>query len=480
MPRRKMYFVVVLTAMMILGFVATSVTSYVLARESLSSHIADDMLPLTSDNIYSEIQRDIIAPVLISSLMSTDTFVRDWALQGEVEPRQIQDYLGQIQRQYGAITAFFVSEATRRYYHPEGILKVVDQADPADEWYFRVRDMADNYELNLDVDTADRSRLSIFINFRVNDYEGELIGATGVGLAVNSVADIIETYQQRYGRTIYFVDREGAPVLTGRDNQQLLPLQQRPGLADLSDEILGSATASLSYETPDGDTVFVNSRLVEEMDWYLLVEQHLGDVERRIENSLLLNIVLSLAIMALVLLAGHFTLQSYQRELETMATTDKLTGASNRHMLEMIFDHVSRAAIRRNRPVSLLSIDIDHFKQVNDRYGHQAGDVVLQAVADTIRRHIRDADTLCRWGGEEFIVLLDECPLEDAVSRANRIREAVKSQVVVHDGHEIRVTLSCGVSEHRNREALTVLIKRVDAELYRAKNLGRDQVCIAS
>jgi hypothetical protein len=167
---------------MIVGFLATSLTSYFVARDSLSRNISEQMLPLTSDNIYSEIQRDLLRPVLISSLMATDTFVQDWTSGGEADAERIRVYLRAIQQEYGTITAFFVSDRTRNYYHPDGIIKTVDAANPDDAWYFRVRDMREPYEINVDIDTADRTRLSIFINYRVLDSDGNYLGVTGVGL----------------------------------------------------------------------------------------------------------------------------------------------------------------------------------------------------------------------------------------------------------------------------------------------------------
>lgn len=105
--KRKLIFVSALTALMVLGFLATSLTSYFVARDSISRNISEQMLPLTSDNIYSEIQRDLLRPILISSVMATDTFVRDWALSGEDDNTQIIAYLTEIQQEYNTITAFF-------------------------------------------------------------------------------------------------------------------------------------------------------------------------------------------------------------------------------------------------------------------------------------------------------------------------------------------------------------------------------------
>ncbi|HDZ07524.1 sensor domain-containing diguanylate cyclase [Pseudohongiella sp.] len=479
MYKRKLLFVSALTALMVIGFMATSLTSYFVAQDSLSRNISEQMLPLTSDNIYSEIQRDLLRPILISSVMATDTFVRDWALTGEEDPSRIVAYLNEIQQEYDTITAFYVSEQSRQYYHPTGILKTVSEQDPDDDWYFRVRSMRDPYEVNVDTDTADRSRVSIFINYRVSDYNGQYMGATGVGLSVAAVTELIDTYQQRYNRTIYFVDRQGNVTLTGRGYGRSSRLQDRASLGAVATQVLSTPSASLEYEDSQGHKVFLNSRLVPEFDWYLIVEQDATVSEQRLDNTLLLNIGLSAAIMVLVLIIAHFTLRSYQRRLEEMATKDRLTGVANRHLFEMIFDHLSRNTQRYPRPVSLISIDIDYFKKINDIYGHQAGDIVLQAVSRAIQQHTRHSDTLCRWGGEEFILLLDNCAFDEAIKRAGIIRQAVKEQSVAFGRNQLRVTLSLGVTEYVPGEALDPFIARADAALYQAKESGRDQVSAA-
>jgi diguanylate cyclase (GGDEF)-like protein len=473
---KKFRFIAVVSVLLLAGFLATSLISYYVAQHALSRHIAEDTLPLTSDNIYSEIQRDLLTPILISSLMAHDTFVRDWALQGEGEQLKIRNYLLEIQKKYNTITAFYVSERTRNYYHPDGILKRVDPQEPGDAWYFRVREQTPPYEINVDADTADRGRLSIFINYRVLDQGGNFIGATGVGLSVNAVTKLIETYQRRYGRKIYFIDREGNVTLHGSGFADAQRIQDRPGLARFATQLLTNPSASFTYDAPNDGKVYVNSRLVPEFNWYLLVEQQNDPGEARNQTALIVNILVSLTITALVLLIAYLTLNGYQRRLEQMATTDKLTGAASRQVFDMIFERAVKVAERRTKPVSVIIIDIDHFKAINDTYGHQGGDVVIQAVADLIRRNIRDTDTLCRWGGEEFLLLLDDCPLDDANSRAETIRQAVRDNRIPFGRDQISVTISLGVAQHRPGEALLALISRSDAALYAAKEDGRDRV----
>src|SRR3990167_2243503 len=197
------------------GFLATSLASYYAALDSIRDNIVNTELPLTSDNVYSEIQKDLVTPVLISSMMARDTFVRDWVMSGEQDVAQMTRYLREVQEHYGAVTSFFVSEQTHTYYQAKGVLKRVAAQEPRDSWYFRVRDMQEPYEINVDVDMANQDRLTVFINYKVFDYDQRFIGATGVGLTVDAVVKLIDDYQIRYDRSVYFVDTDGRIVLTG-------------------------------------------------------------------------------------------------------------------------------------------------------------------------------------------------------------------------------------------------------------------------
>ncbi|WP_440995247.1 sensor domain-containing diguanylate cyclase [Arhodomonas sp. SL1] len=476
MGRRKLWFALALGALVAGGFMATSLISYFVAHDAVAERIAEETLPLTSDNIYSEIQRDLLRTVLISSFMAQDTFVRDWAINGERDREAMIRYLASIQEQYETVTAFFVSERTRRYYHPDGVLKTVQPDEPGDAWYFRVRNLRERYEINVDRDTADRTRLTIFVNYRVLDYEGDYLGAIGVGLAVSAVTDLIETYQRRYGRRVYFVDRLGQVALHGSGFDAPGDLRDRRGLAPHATRILANPSSEFRYTDADGHTIYVNTRLVPALDWHLIVEQDDAAAQGRIRRTLLVNLAIALGFTVLVLTLSYVTVRGYQRRLEAMATTDRLTGAANRQAFELVFEQLRRGARRRNSPVSLLSLDVDHFKAVNDRYGHHAGDVALRSLVERIRGQIREADTIARWGGEEFVILLADCDLEDALRRAERLRAQLAGEEISVPGGRVRLTVSIGVAECGAEEPLESVMQRVDSALYAAKRGGRDRV----
>ncbi|MFZ5841309.1 MAG: sensor domain-containing diguanylate cyclase [Pseudomonadota bacterium] len=168
-----------------------------------------------------------------------------------------------------------------------------------------------------------------------------------------------------------------------------------------------------------------------------------------------------------------------QKEAEQLARQDALTGLPNRRGFFEQAAGVWGNVLRRQRPLSVLMIDIDHFKPVNDRYGHDVGDQVLVTVANLLKQNSRVGDIVARWGGEEFLLLLPETALEQASALAERIRMAVAEQASLAAQYEHRLTVSIGCVQHHDEASLTDLIRAADQCLYSAKEQGRNRVVTA-
>ncbi len=163
-------------------------------------------------------------------------------------------------------------------------------------------------------------------------------------------------------------------------------------------------------------------------------------------------------------------------EVQRLAITDSMTGLYNRrHFLELAEREFERIQ-RYPGPLSIILFDIDYFKRVNDTLGHLAGDQALRMLAETCRKTIRQADTLGRYGGEEFLVLLPNTDLENAVAQAERLRCQVESLPIPTERGTIKITISLGVAGYRPGDTLDSLIRRADDAMYHAKNNGRNRV----
>jgi len=178
-------------------------------------------------------------------------------------------------------------------------------------------------------------------------------------------------------------------------------------------------------------------------------------------------------------LTGAGVEASYHEEIYRMTIVDGLTGAHNkRYFLEFLERETARCA-RYKRPLSLLMFDLDHFKAINDTYGHLAGDAVIRTAIKVIRQHSRQGDLVGRYGGEEFVLCLPGTEPEQAMATGERICRVLEASCVMHDGKSIHATVSIGIAQLRGDESIEQWLARADKALYEAKDAGRNQCVLA-
>jgi diguanylate cyclase (GGDEF)-like protein len=175
----------------------------------------------------------------------------------------------------------------------------------------------------------------------------------------------------------------------------------------------------------------------------------------------------------LVELSDITEVETQKKSFEKLAITDKLTGLINRFQFDILCVHTLNNAKRYSEPLSLIMFDIDFFKNVNDNFGHNIGDITLQHVAQTISKRLRSSDIFARWGGEEFMILLPKSGYDDAMKLAEDLRSCIESEVFNTIGH---ITISFGVAVMESDDDEASLQKRADKALYMAKHKGRNRV----
>lgn len=186
---------------------------------------------------------------------------------------------------------------------------------------------------------------------------------------------------------------------------------------------------------------------------------------------------LLLASIAYVALhAGFAQLRTQYVHMRDLAFTDALTGCFNRRRGNTLLDEARVQAQNRARPLSVILFDLDHFKRINDEYGHAVGDTTLQAVARAVRAQQGKRDQLCRWGGEEFLLICPERSIEEAQVLAERLRAHIAHIRLGRDRH---LSASFGIACHRRGDTLDTLLNRADHAMYRAKDNGRNCVTLA-
>ena len=173
---------------------------------------------------------------------------------------------------------------------------------------------------------------------------------------------------------------------------------------------------------------------------------------------------------------GKRGMEHLNEELKTASRVDGLTGLYNRRYWQERFDEMHKLCVRREKPSTALMLDIDHFKRINDTYGHQAGDKVIKMLAALIKRCVRETDLAGRYGGEEFAIILNDSSVEDAKIVAERIRQLAQRLVVEHEGESISFTVSLGLAQFTpDFKGALAWLESADQALYEAKENGRNQ-----
>jgi diguanylate cyclase (GGDEF)-like protein len=470
--------IIVLIIIIVSAFVGTSIFNYLNTRASLRKVIISSSLLLLSENVYSEIKKELTLPINISSAMARDFFLIDWVEEGEADPGQIVQYLKKIKSEYGFFTTFFVSDKSNNYYYYDGILKQINPNDDHDGWYYKFKDSNLQYDLDVDTDEASFNNLTIFINYRLEDSEGNFLGVVGIGVNIDDITTNLIDTEKRYGKRIYLIDENGIiQVNTDKIEIEQESILNQKGIMDVAAKLMVKQAEPVdeSYVVEQG-RILVSSRYIPEMGWFIIIEQKEKTAFAQARGNLILTIAVGFITTILIVFLSSITINRYQTRLELLASTDALTNTANRREFEARFQRAQYRFLRYNTPLSLLIVDIDNFKAINDKKGHLTGDSVLKTLSGKIKELIRPDDLLARWGGDEFVILL-QAERKKAVTLAERLRVSIAGNVEKQSqGIENNITVSIGVSTYIKDESLDSIMNRADKALYKSKAAGKNRV----
>lgn len=472
--------VIVISFFLLLLAGGSSLSNYLVSMRATETQIKTQSLPLSVDNIYTAIQKNVIEPSLVASMMSNDTFVVEWLLQDEKSPEKIQAYLESIKNKYNMMTCFLVSKKTLNYYTHEGIMKHVSPKDPEDAWYYRFKKISNKHEINLDWNQYISNEMIMFINYKIYDQNFHFLGATGVGLKISYIDKMLQMFKDKYKLHVSFVDAQGDILLSNNTNYiKLKNLNTIAELKPLKPEILSTKTSMIEYQKNSCNHI-LNTKYIPELNAYLLVEAKLDDFTADTRKTFYFNLAVSLFLTLIVAIFMIIILKNFNKQLEKIATSDLLTSLPNRRSFTQNFEKQFLLSKRSKQPLSLLFIDIDDFKQINDNFGHDIGDLVLQEFASIIKSNIRATDLCARWGGEEFTVAFINASAKDAFVTAQKIKEASAQNKTIVSMLGYPLTISAGLGDVTNEETLESAISKVDKAMYRAKTEGKNRVHLLS
>jgi diguanylate cyclase (GGDEF)-like protein len=410
-------------------------------------------------------------------MMAHDTFLIDWLSHKEDDVQQIVRYLETIQNKYQMFTAFLVSEKSESYYSAKGVLDKVDANSPNSLWYFNFKKNHELNEINIDYNTHMGSELIMFINHKILNSDFHMIGATGIGLKTSYINEMLEIFRKRYQFSVYFVDVNGKVVIAEQSVNKLQHLSDIPELAQQLPDIIGTGSHIFEYMHA-GEVYLLNRKYIAEIDLYLIVEAKVNNYTQTAKETFYFNILISTVITILISFIIVLYVRRIHLKLDKLASNDALTGLPNRRCLHEQLAEFLLLKERNNIKLSILFIDIDNFKEINDTKGHNVGDIVLKYLAKILSNNVRKGDFVVRWGGEEFIVLLIDADIKQAQAIAEQLRSKVADSNDLSSFNQKQVTISLGATEVTDEDCIDTILKRADLALYKAKSLGKN--CVVS
>ncbi|WP_019529370.1 sensor domain-containing diguanylate cyclase [Dasania marina] len=467
--------VFIITGLLFTLSTSLTVVNYFVSVENIRSQLKDSSLPLTVDNIYTVIQKQIIEPNLISSMMANDTFMKDWLSHEEGETDKIARYLDTIQNKYKMSTTFLVSEKTMNYYTAKGLIEKIKSDNPNNAWYFDFKNIPEVNEINIDHNEFMGTSLFMFINHKIFDEDFHLLGVIGVGLKTSYIDDMLKRFRQDYKFNVYFVDDVGQLIISEKRENSPSYLDKMPDLKQLGLSFVSNGSQIYEY-TKNNDMYLLNRKYIPELDLYLIVEAKIDDFTSKLEETFYFNIAVTLLLTLIITIIVLVYVRKMHRRLNDLANNDVLTGLPNRRTFNDKLEYFLLLIKRNKSPLSIVFLDVDNFKNINDSKGHDVGDKVLKKLAKLLNATVRSSDFVARWGGEEFIIMLADTNVDNASLIAEKLRSVIESCESLQSLVDFPVTASFGVTSIKNDDHIDDIFKRVDSALYQAKSEGKNRV----
>ncbi len=466
---------ILICVIIFIGFVAVGVTSYNTYGNIISDDIAN-ISKLTTTNIYSDIRNELTKPIFVSLTMANDSFLKNWlkdeaAGNTAAHQEDLRQYLMGFRKKYNYDSVFLISEKSKVYYHYNGINKVLSPEDEHDQWYYNYIESGLTYDLDVDTDEANHNRLSVFVNCRVTDENGSLLGVTGVGLEIDHVQGLLQAFEDDYALEAMLFNEEGIVQVHTRANSiETINVFDDDIIAQNRQTITaehGSLVMMEFREEPfDG---YIITRYIEDLNWYLLVKKDTSVLERSMYAQILGDLIIYIVVTAAVLAISNRIIRKNDKLLINMTRTDLLTGLLNRRGFNESLEKVTGGAAE-GKPYFVFVFDIDNFKKVNDSHGHLIGDNVLRVMGQVALDIFSDSGMISRWGGDEFAGYIAG-DREHVINAVERFFKRVQQEPAFE---LYSTTVSMGITRAHKIDNADTLIYRADQALYEAKASGKN------
>jgi len=467
----KIFIVLIVLSTIVASF------NYYFSLNNIQKQIKTQSLPLSLDNIYTVIQKNIVEPSLVSSMMANDTFVHDWLNKSTKNDISIVKYLNSIQKKYNMYNTFLVNNKTKKYYTQAGFVEVISNKNKNNLWYFDFIKSKNKYEINIDLNNKLSNSLIMFINYKIYDSKNNFLGVTGVALKTEYINKMLMNFRKKYGFKVTFFNKNGDVVLYEKTFNKHANLDTDKLLKNYKDKIISKTTNSIEIKY-NGKNYFINTKYIPELDLYLIVEAQLNSYNKNLINMFYFNLLISLFIISFIAYVLYKIIKINNTKLEYLAYNDVLTDLYNRRHFEKELSDIILNNKRIKQDFCILFLDIDNFKDVNDKHGHDIGDDVLRIIADILKQSLRQTDIIARWGGEEIIVVFTNTTIVNAKKLSENIRIKIQNDTDLFKLLNSKITASFGLTQFKDDDCNDSIVKRADEAMYLSKTSGKNKITI--
>lgn len=369
-----------------------------------------------------------------------------------------------------SLNFFIASEISRIQYDSDG--RTIELVEDKVDWYFRYKAQPEDAM----ADIGQWQNPQFYIDLKIYDDQGNFLGVFGVGKSLDAFTDVFSQYKNTYGYDFIFVDQNKDITLTS-DPDLLVQGVTFKNLADLpwfkalSAKQQSSSLNNLLLQV-DGQEALIAELNIQPFDWTLYIITPLQSRQTEISRGFIVSVVTLLAVIFGLFLLIYNLLYYFKKDIQKIKQIDILTELANRSNISLKFEEL----MYQKQSVSLVLIDLDNFKPINETHGRKAGDIVLRQVAQMLQSHIRQSDILGRWGGEEFILLMPDTGPHEAVDLCQKLCNKLAAMTITTGTTSIQITGSFGVSYTATPRGMSELISAADDALFTAKRDGRNIV----
>lgn len=428
--------------------------------------------------IFGLIENELVEPLQIAKTLDKLGVYKDYFSQDlpdqEALVKQLQYYSDLFHMEF-----YVAHDKSRKQYNSDG--RVFDLIEGKVIWYFALKK---EFDYDVQAVLGKREDVHLYIDVRQYDSEGEFIGFIGIGKSLTDFIASFEQYKSDYGHEFLFVNNRGEIVLASRTD--LLPTRSADstssiGITDIADldwydtfieETKGQIEPSLVVNSLEGD-LLVSQLTIETLNWSLFLLTPLSARQQEVNQSFAIYIGLGMLLLLFLYKVAYRLFDYLSHKMSRKLNYDPLTKLANQHYAQLFF----MRSRRQHRQVSLLFIDLDHFTQLNENFGHHAGDELLISVADCIVDSIRFQDIAVHWSGQQFVVILPDIEQNEAIEIAEKCRLAIEDNKITVASSFISTSASIGLSCSRDlADRLCLMVEWAEQSMRQAKQAGRNRV----